>query len=109
LPEYPITLRPNWLRQLGWQAQDDEFSVYVDTDSVVVAKLTSWRDAGPVDIEDDAMWGEGSYLTLTEAGLGQFKAVQEDIIIRGFAIREVQMAREDGRKIVETAVHTDSL
>jgi len=109
MPKYPITLCSNWLGELGWRAQDDEFSIYVDTDSVVVAKLTLWRDAGPVDIEDESIWGEGSYVTLTEAGLRHLKAMQKEMIIRGFAIREVQMTREDSREIVKTAHRTDSL
>lgn len=109
MPEYPITLCSNWLQQLGWRAQDNESSIYVDTASVIVAKLTVWRDAGPADIEDDSIWGEGSYVTLTTAGLSQFKARQEELIIHAFSIREVQMLQQDGGKIVKTAKHKDSL
>ncbi|QBE64917.1 ATP-binding protein [Pseudoduganella lutea] len=109
MPEYPITLCPNWLQQLGWKAQNNELSIYVDTTSVVVAKLGVWRDAGPADIENDLIWGEGSYVTLTEAGLQQFKARRKEIIIRAFSIREVQMLQKDGENVVKMAQRDDSL
>lgn len=105
-PAYPITLCPNWLHRLRWRVHDEDPSIYVDPDSVVVARLTWWRDAGPADIDDDSLWGEGSYVTLTAAGLRQFKAVQGDFTIHSFARREVQMAREDGTRIVKTAQHS---
>jgi hypothetical protein len=105
-PAHPITLCPNWLGRLRWRAHDEDPSMYVDTDAVVVARLTWWRDAGPVDIDDDSLWGEGTYVALTAAGLRQFKAVQGDFTIHGFARREVQMPREDGARIVKTAQHS---
>jgi len=107
-PGYPIVLCPNWLRRLRWRAHDENPSVYVDSESVVVARLTWWRDAGPVDIDADSLWGEGSYVTLTVVGLRQFKAAQGDFTIHSFATREVQVTRENGMKIVKTAQHSYS-
>ncbi|MCY1286293.1 hypothetical protein D9M70_352620 [compost metagenome] len=104
-PAYPSTLCPNWLRRLQWRAHDENPSVYVDHNSVVVARLTWWRDAGPADIDDDSLWGEGTYLALTAAGLQHFKAVQGDFTIHGFARREVQMHRKDDARIVKIAQH----
>lgn len=104
-PAYPITLCPNWLRQLRWRAHDEKPSVYIDSDSVVVARLTSWRDGGPADIDNDSLWGEGIYTTLTATGLQQFKAVQGEFTINCFARREVHMLREGDERIVNTARH----
>lgn len=105
-PLYPITLCPNWQRRLRWRAHDEDPSVYVDPSSVVVARMIWWRDSGPADIDNDSLWGEGSYLSLTTAGLLQFKALQGSHTIHAFARREVRMSREDGRKIVKTAQHS---
>ena len=107
-PAYPITICPNWLRRLRWRAHDEDSSTYVDSNSVIVARLIWWRDAGPVDIDDDSLWGEGSYLTLTTVGLQQFKAVHGDLTIHSFAERKVQMPREDGATIAKTAQHSYS-
>lgn len=107
-PAYPITLCPNWLRRLQWQRHEDDSSIYVDSTGVVVARLMWWRDAGPVDIDDDSLWGEGSCMTLTTAGLRQSKAVQGDLTIHSFARREAQRPREDGATIVKTAQHSYS-
>ena len=102
-PAYPITFCPHWLRRLRWREHDENPSVYVDTGGVVVARVTWWRDAGPIDIDTDSVWGEGSYVVLTAAGRGQLTAVQADSRIHAFARREVTMHRDDGTKIVRTA------
>jgi len=107
-PAYPITLCPNWLRRLRWREHGEDPSVYVDLGSVVVARFIWWRDSGPADIDNDSLWGEGFYVSLTAAGLQQFKALQADFTIHAFARREVQMSREDGAKIDKTAQHSYS-
>ncbi len=104
-PADPIVLCPHWLRRLQWRAHEKDPSVYVDTNAVVVARLAWWRDAGPADIDDDSVWGEGSYVTLTAAGMRQFTAVQADCRIHAFARREVTMHQESGTQIVKTATH----
>jgi hypothetical protein len=105
-PVYPIIICPHWLRRLRWRAHNEDVSVYLDTEAVVVARLTWWHDAGPADIDDDSVWGEGSYVALTAAGLRQFTAVQAESRIHAFARREVTMYREDGTQIVRTAQHS---
>lgn len=107
-PAYPITLCPNWLRRLQWRGHEDDSSIYVDSTGFVVARLMWWRDAGPVDIDDDSLWGEGSCATLTTAGLRQFKAAQGEFTIHAFVRREVQRFREDGSAIIKTAQHSYS-
>ncbi|WPO48682.1 ATP-binding protein [Pseudomonas sp. S1Bt23] len=105
MPAYPIILCPNWLRRLQWRSHGENPSVYVDYESVVVARLIWWRDAGPADIDNDSLWGEGIYVILTSAGLRQFRAIRGNFSIHGFARREVQVLREDGGTTVKTAQH----
>lgn len=100
---YPITICPNWLRKLRWRPHADDHSMYVDANEAIVAKVSWWRDAGPVDIEDESLWGEGCHLTLTSAGLTQFAAVRGQILINSFASREVLRPREYGERFFETA------
>jgi hypothetical protein len=104
-PAYPIILCPHWLRRLRWRAHDENHSLYVDANGAIVARLAWWRDAGPADIDDDSLWGEGSYVALTAAGLRQFTAVQAAPVIHAFARREVTMHGEDGTQIVKAAQH----
>lgn len=107
-PDYQIILCPNLLRRLRWQAHDRDPSIHVDTSGAIVARVTWWRDAGPVDIEDDAVWGEGVYVVLTADGLRQFMALHGDFQIHVFARRQVTMHREDGSQFVKTARYSYS-
>lgn len=107
-PDYQIILCPSWLRRLRWQAHDQDSSIYVDANSAVVARVTCWRDAGPVDIDDDAIWGEGIYVVLTAGGMRQFMSLHGDFQIHAFARREVTMHREDGEQILKTARYSYS-
>lgn len=66
-----LVLCPNWVRKLRWREHDKEPGVFLDTSGSVVAKHFWWRDAGPVDIDAESLWGEGCYLILTPAGLEQ--------------------------------------
>lgn len=85
---YPIVLCPNWQKRLRWHAHEDDPNVFVDSGGAAVAKLSWWRDAGPVDIDAESIWGEGYYLTLTQAGLDQFIAVRGKVAINAFASRQ---------------------
>lgn len=104
-PAYPIILCPHWLLKLRWREHDVEGFVYVDIDGVVMARIQYWRDAGPTDIDDDSVWGEGVYLALTKDGLKQLANVQEISGIAAFAEREVTMQQEGGKQIAKSAQH----
>jgi tetratricopeptide (TPR) repeat protein len=106
---YPIVLCPNWLRQLQWRAHTDAPGVYIDASGAIVARVVWWRDAGPVDIDDDSIWGEGCYVGLTKAGLAQFTAMRGRVVINVFASREVQKPREYGERFFETAKNSYSI
>jgi len=100
---YPIVLCPNWLRQLQWRAHADAPGVYIDANGAIVARVVWWRDAGPVDIDDDSIWGEGCYVALSKAGLAQYTATRGKVVINVIASREVQKPREYVERFFETA------
>lgn len=106
---YPIVLCPNWLRQLRWRAHADAPGVYIDASGAIVARVVWWRDAGPVDIDDDSIWGEGCYVALTKAGLAQYTATRGKVVINVFASREVKKPREYGERFLETAKKSYSI
>lgn len=102
-PKHPIALCPNWMRHLGWKLHQDDPYLYLGSDSMAVARIGFWRDAGPADIEDNFMWGEGSYFAVTGTGLSQIKALYGTIDILAFATREVKKSRKDGERIVRSS------
>ncbi len=99
---YPIMLCPNWLRKLQWRAHVDGSGVYIDACGAIVARVVWWRDAGPVDIDDDSIWGEGCYVALTKRGLAQFTTARGEVVINVFASREAQKPREYGERFFKT-------
>ena len=101
-PAYRITLCPNWLRRLQWSNLNDP-SVYHDASSTLVAQVQWWRDAGPVDIGSDSVWGEGCTVYLTPAGLAQLEAVAGEIKIGAYAQREVRKIGKEAEKDVKVA------
>lgn len=106
---YPIVLCPNWVRKLQWRAHADAPGVYIDASGGLVARIAWWRDAGPVDIDDDSLWGEGSYVVLTKAGLAQFAAIRGTVVINVFASREVQKRREYAERFFAAAKKSYSI
>lgn len=102
---YPFALCPNWLMRLLWRAHDEEPSVFLDPSGVVVAKLYWWRDAGPVDIDAESLWGEGCYLVVTPAGLEQLTAARGNLAraINVFASRQIKQPRGYGQSLLRTA------
>jgi hypothetical protein len=106
---YPFVLCPNWVKRLRWRAHDDEPSVFLDESGVVVAKLHWWRDAGPVDIDAESLWGEGCYLVLTPAGLGQLTAARGKLSINVFASRQITQPSSYGQSLQKTAKNSYSV
>ncbi|EBS3742193.1 hypothetical protein DQY98_20040 [Salmonella enterica subsp. enterica serovar Saintpaul] len=102
-PGYAITLCPNIQMLLGWHECSEMPNIYTDQDSTIVARLVNWRDAGPVDIDDDYIWGEGCYLTLSKAGLIQIKTLFGEFTVRNFASRAVRQLRQGEAQMIKTA------
>jgi hypothetical protein len=108
---YPLALCPNWLMRLRWRAHDEEPSVFLNASGVVVAKLHWWRDAGPVDIDAETLWGEGCYLVLTPVGLEQITTAlgKPALDINVFASRQIKQSSNHGKSLMKTATNGYSL
>jgi len=108
---YPLALCPNWLMRLRWHAHDEEPGVFLDASGAVVAKLHWWRDAGPVDIDEESLWGEGCYLVLTPVGLEQITTARGKLAldIKVFASRQINQPRSYGQSLLKTATNAYSL
>lgn len=102
---YPFALCPNWGKRLGWRSHDEEPSVFLDASGSVVARLYWWRDAGPVDIDAESLWGEGCYLVVTPQGLEQLAAARGKLAlaIKVFASRQIKQAGGYGQPLLKTA------
>ncbi|WP_354519369.1 ATP-binding protein [Lysobacter enzymogenes] len=102
---YPFALCPNWMKRLRWLAHDETPSVFLDASGTVVAQLYWWRDAGPVDIDADSLWGEGCYLVVTRAGLEQVTAARGklSLAINVFASRQITQPSSYGQTLLRTA------
>lgn len=103
-PAYSFALCPNWLKRLRWRMHDEEPGVFLDASGAVVAKLYWWRDAGPVDIEAESLWGEGSYLVLTPTGFEQVASIHGKLSaeINVFASRQIKQS-SNGQFFIRTA------
>jgi hypothetical protein len=88
---YPLALCPNWLMRLRW--------------------LHWWRDAGPVDIDAETLWGEGCYLVLTPVGLEQITTAlgKPALDINVFASRQIKQSSNHGKSLMKTATNGYSL
>jgi len=108
---YPFALRPNWVKRLRWRTHDEEASVFLNASGAVVAKLYWWRDAGPVDIDAESLWGEGCYLVLTPAGIEQLTATngKQALVINVFASRQIKQPSRDGQSLLKTAKNSYSV
>jgi hypothetical protein len=102
---YSCALCPNWVKRLRWRAHYEEPSVFLDPSGAVVARLYWWRDAGPVDIDAESLWGEGCYLVVTPAGLEQLTAARGklSLAINVFASRQTKQPSSYGQSLLKTA------
>ena len=102
---YSFALCPNWVKRLSWSAHDEEPSVFLDTSGAVVARLYWWRDAGPVDMDAESLWGEGCYLVLTSLGIEQVTTARgkPDLDISVFASRQIKQPSSYGESLLKTA------
>lgn len=108
---YPFALCPNWVKRLRWRTHAEEPSVFLNASGAVVAKLYWWRDAGPVDIDAESLWGEGCYLVLTSTGLEQLTATSGKLalVINVFASRQINQPSRHGQSLLKTAKNSYSV
>lgn len=102
---YPLALCPNWMKRLRWRADGERPSIFLDASGTSVAELDWWRDAGPVDVNADSMWGEGCYLVVTPMGLKQLTAARGEpsLAINVFASRRIKQPSSYGQTLLSTA------
>lgn len=102
---YPFALCPNLVKRLRWRTHDEEPSIFLGPSGAVVAKFYWWRDAGPVDIDAESLWGEGCYLVVTPAGLEQLTAAlgKAALAINVFASRQIKQPSSYGQSLLKTA------
>ncbi|MEA1606018.1 hypothetical protein [Pseudomonas spirodelae] len=108
---YSFALCPNWVKRLRWSAHDEEPSIFLDPSGAVVARLCWWRDAGPVDIDAESLWGEGCYLVLTSLGIEQVTTARgkPDLDISVFASRQIKQPSSYGESLLKTAKNDYSI
>jgi hypothetical protein len=82
VPRYRLTICPHWLQRLAWHPHPSNELVFLDKDDILIARSVWWRDGGPVDIDDDVIWGQGTYLSLTPAGRQQLEGLTGPLNVR---------------------------
>ncbi|ABE44554.1 ATP-binding protein [Polaromonas sp. JS666] len=96
VPRYQLVICPYWLRRLGWHSHENNWLVYVDGSGDLMARIVWWRDGGPVDVDDDVIWGEGVYVSLTAEGRRQLEAIAGSLTILVNARRGFKPPPNDG-------------
>lgn len=107
VPRYQLIICPNWLRRLGWRNHPDNWLLYLDHSRQIVARIVWWRDGGPVDVEDDAIWGDGVYVSVTSSGLEQIEAAGGSVSVLVHARRRVEPESGDGEPLSSGASGRD--
>lgn len=95
VPRFRLAICPHWLQKLGWHTHASNELVFLDNDDILVARIVWWRDGGPVDLEDDAIWGQGFYLNLTPVGRQQIEALTGSLDVRVLARRSYKPDTRD--------------
>lgn len=110
VPEDPrnrLTICPVWLLRLGWRPDPQSHLRYLDSRGQVVATIVWWRDGGPVDIEENVIWGEGVVVIATPEGLAQLEAVAGTAPVYVHVERWSTPLRQDGSLLSRIAVARD--
>lgn len=90
VPEARLIICPYWADLLEWRLNIDKAWTYVDKYGAVMARSMWWRDGGPVDVEDDVIWGEGSLVLLSPRGRSRLESMAGRADIRTYAHRKCQ-------------------
>lgn len=96
VPRYRLTICPHWLLRLGWHPHPSNELVFMDKSNVLVARIVWWRDGGPVDVDDDVIWGEGSYISLTLEGLRRAEVLMGPLNVGVYVRRSCESASNYG-------------
>ena len=74
IPSHFLVLCPHWLTRLRWRPHPDNWLVYIDAAGRMIARITWWRDGGPLDVQEDAFWGEEIVILVTPDGRKQLES-----------------------------------
>lgn len=91
MPHVAFSICPAWLQRLNWNIQFGSTITYLDDCGDAMAYIVWWREGGEIDVDEDASWGEGTYLQLTAAGRLQLESIAGKLQVRIYAQR---LARE---------------
>jgi hypothetical protein len=94
IPRCMLVICPYWLSRLSWRPHPDNWLIYINAAGHVVAKITWWRDGGPIDIDEDVVYGEGIIVAVTSAGRAQLESVVGHLAIQVHAHRSVKNGRD---------------
>ncbi|WP_143136616.1 ATP-binding protein [Burkholderia ubonensis] len=107
VPQFQLAICAHWLQRLEWFSHPSNEFVYVDKFGAIVSRMVWWRDGGPVDIDDEVIWGEGMYLNLTPVGRKQIEALTGPLKINVYSRRSCRHDLRDLEAQVRVAVSTD--
>jgi hypothetical protein len=96
VPRYRLTICPHWLLRLGWHPHPSNELLFMDKSNALVARIIWWRDGGPVDVDDDVIWGEGAYISLTMAGQQQVEDLMGPLNVRVHVRRSYESESNQG-------------
>jgi hypothetical protein len=102
IPRHMFVICPLWLKRLFWRQHPDNWLIYLDGTGKVVANIVWWRDGGPIDIDEDATWAEGVFVTVTPEGRAQIESVVGHLNIYVHARRTFSSELGDADKWVST-------
>lgn len=92
MPAHVLVICADWLEHLQWRLHPRNPYLYVDRAGHLMAKMVWWRDGGPLDIDSDVSWGDGTLLILTRGGRQQIERESGTLRINVFAARNVSPA-----------------
>ncbi|MDN7894325.1 ATP-binding protein [Burkholderia cepacia] len=107
VPRFRLAICAHWLKRLEWFEHPTNALIYEDKSGAIVSRIVWWRDGGPVDIDDDVIWGEGTYLNLTPTGRRQIEALIGPLKINVYSRRSCHRDLRDSEVQVRVAVSTD--
>lgn len=90
VPHYRLIICPFWLQRLGWHHHHANELVFQDQQNYLVARIVWWRDGGPLDVDDDIIWGQGMYLSLTARGRKQIELLTGKLTVKVLVRRSYQ-------------------
>lgn len=108
VPYEILTICPHWLTHLQWHKEMHAQGTYLDATGEVMARQIWWRDGGPMDVSEDAEWGEGFLIVVTQEGLKQLSTIFDvPLEIRTYARR--QFMSDAGNPVVEWAQANETI